>query len=110
MTIKQQVENVLAVSNAGRNSHKEVQVIFMQKYGMALTPEQIEIFKKMPSMESIRRDIQIIQNREGKYRPTKEVEDARYEKFEKMKSTHAEDPDKILHDSKGNNYEIPFNF
>lgn len=47
---------------------------------MDLTPEQIKLFKSLPSMETIRRIRQKLQE-DGKYPATKQVEDARYRKY-----------------------------
>jgi hypothetical protein len=52
----------------------------MQKSGMELTDKQIEIFKNMPSMETITRVRRQLQE-EGKYEATQEVQEARYTKM-----------------------------
>lgn len=83
MTIKQRVENILRVSRLARNSDTELQIIYMQKSGMNLTPEQIQTFKNLPSMETIRRIRQKLQE-EGKFPADAEVEEARYQKFKEV--------------------------
>lgn len=61
MNITKQVENILAYSKAARNSDKELQVIYMQKSGMNLTSKQVEVFRDMPSLETLRRIRQKLQ-------------------------------------------------
>jgi hypothetical protein len=84
MKIMNQVENILKVSQAARNSDKDLLVIYMQKMGMRLSLEQIAIFRKMPSTETIRRSRQAIQE-QGRYLPSKEVEEMRFKKFQEVK-------------------------
>lgn len=86
MTIKQQVENILRAVPSARNSDDELQIIYMQKAGMNLSPKQIEVFKQLPSMETIRRIRQKLQE-EGKYPASENVNEARYNKFKKVRST-----------------------
>jgi hypothetical protein len=97
MTIKQQVENILRASRQARNSDSELQIIYMQKAGMNLTPEQVETFKSLPSMETIRRIRQKLQE-EGKYPADSEVEQARYNKFvdTKQNINHTSSPEELL--------------
>jgi len=84
MKISNQVENILSVSKKARNSDKELLIIYMQKFGLDLSPQQIELFKKMPSAETITRCRRLLQE-EGKYLPTKEVDQARFEKYQEFK-------------------------
>lgn len=84
MTVTQRVENILRVSKDARNSDKELLIIYMQKSGMNLTPEQVEIFKNLPAMETIRRVRQNLQE-QGKYPASPEVEQQRYEKYKNVK-------------------------
>lgn len=86
MTIRQRVENILRLVPATRNSDTELQIVYMQKAGMELTDKQKQLFRDLPSMETIRRVRQKIQE-EGKYPATKEVEQARYEKFKQTRQT-----------------------
>lgn len=96
MTIKQQVENILRASRLARNSDSELQIIYMQKAGMNLTPEQVETFKSLPSMETIRRIRQKLQE-DGKYPADAEVEEARYQKFKEVKQNiQTDDVEKLL--------------
>lgn len=63
---------------------------------MNLSPKQEEIFRGMPSMETIRRSRQQIQS-EGKYPASKEVEKERYIKQLAMRQNiREEDPEKLL--------------
>ena len=99
MTITQRVENILKVSHQARNSDTELLIIYMQKAGMELTPRQVEVFKKLPSMETIRRIRQKLQE-QGKYRADQSVETARYNKFKVMRGsagvTTAQEAERIL--------------
>ena len=96
MNISQRVENILKVSKQARNSDKELLVIYMQKSGMELTPEQVAIFKEMPSTETVRRIRQKLQE-QGKYPADEAVDNARFEKYQAMKYGDREaDPEKYL--------------
>lgn len=102
MTITERVESILRHVPSARNSDKVLLITFMQKFGLELTEKQIELFKKMPSVETIRRTRQSIQE-QGKYPPTKEVEEARYKKYQAMKqSVGLVDPEYELEDIKDN--------
>lgn len=81
MTITQQVENILKVSKTSRNSDKELQIIYMQKSGMDLDARQVQKFRDMPSLETLRRVRQKIQE-SGKYKADQRIEDSR--KFKSM--------------------------
>lgn len=110
MKISERVENILRASTKARNSDKELLVIYMQKSGMELNPKQIEIFKSMPSMETIRRIRQKLQE-QGKYPADSVVEEARYQKFVKVKYgiNHEEPEDLIERDLAKLGYKIkPF--
>lgn len=76
MNVTQQVENILSVSRQARNSDKELQIIYMQKSGMQLTPQQIEIFRVMPSLETVRRIRQKLQEG-GTYPADQKIKQAR---------------------------------
>lgn len=101
MTIKQRVEAILKVSRMARNSDTELQIIYMQKSGMNLTEQQQQVFRDLPSMETIRRIRQKLQE-EGKYLADAEVEQARYNKFVETKQSINSNlsPEKYL-ESKG---------
>ena len=81
MKIAQQVENILRFVPQTRSSDKELLIIYMQKCGMELTDKQMEVFRDMPSLESIRRVRQKLQE-EGKYPASKEIEEHRYSKYQ----------------------------
>lgn len=83
MNIAQQVENILSMSREARNSDKTLQVIYMQKFGMNLTDEQIDTFKRMPPLESIRRVRQKLQE-QGKYSADQTVKKSREWKAMRM--------------------------
>lgn len=96
MNITQQVESILRHSRQARNSDDELEIIFMQKSGMNLTPEQIKIFKEMPTMETIRRTRQKLQE-QGKYEADHSVNEARYAKYQNVRANiQSEDPEKLL--------------
>lgn len=66
MSITQDVEYILSMNRDARNSDKALYIEFMQKRGMDLSPEQIARFMRIPSLESVRRTRQKIQE-QGKY-------------------------------------------
>lgn len=76
MTISNRVEAILKASKDARNSDTMLQIIYMQKAGMNLTQHQIELFKSLPSMETLRRTRQKIQEG-GKYPADKQVKKQR---------------------------------
>lgn len=76
MTITQRISAILDHSKAARNSDTELLLIYMQKSGMDLSPKQIDVFRNMPSFETIRRTRQKIQQ-VGRYKAAPEVEAAR---------------------------------
>lgn len=86
MRISERVENILRASKEARNSDRELIIIYMQKFGMELTPAQIEKFRDMPSTETIRRIRQKIQE-QGKYPADEDVNEARYKKFKETRSS-----------------------
>ncbi len=64
--VKWLVEQILATDEQARNSDKYLIWKIMSRF----TEIPFEVFLNMPSMESIRRTRQIIQNKEGRYPPT----------------------------------------
>lgn len=76
MGVTQQVENILRVSVQARNSDKELFIIYMQKFGLDLDARQIQRFRDMPSLETLRRVRQKIQE-SGRYKASKKIEDSR---------------------------------
>lgn len=84
---------------ATRSSDKELLIVYMQKAGMDLTPSQIAMYKELPSMETIRRIRQKIQEN-GELLATPEVEKARFEKYKKTKGaigvTNAVEAEELL--------------
>lgn len=81
MTTTQRVKAILEYSTAARNSDTALQIIYMQKAGMKLSPEQIETFRKLPSMETIRRIRQKLQE-SGKYTASPNIASQRRAKGE----------------------------
>lgn len=86
MTITERVSNILKYSRDARNSDDELQIIYMQKSGMDLTSRQIRLFKDLPSMETIRRIRQKLQE-QGKYPADHEVNEARYAKHKAVRES-----------------------
>lgn len=84
MNISERVENILKVSRDARNSDKELLIIYMQKAGMDLSQKQRNIFRDMPSSETIRRIRQKFQE-QGKYKADKAVDEARFNKYRKVR-------------------------
>lgn len=66
MNVTKTVESILREHKQARNSDKALMAYYMQLSGMNLTKEQLMIFKDMPSMETIRRVRQKLQE-DGKY-------------------------------------------
>lgn len=96
MKILDQVTNILKASHMARNSDKQLMIIFMQKSGMNLSPQQIETFKRMPSLETVRRTRQLIQE-QGKYPADQRIEEERYNKFKEVRhGIQYEDPEALL--------------
>lgn len=60
------VEDILRNHANARNSDRALFLHFMQKQGMELTRRQVEIFRDMPSLESVRRIRQKLQE-QGKF-------------------------------------------
>lgn len=84
MKVSEQVESVLKHVPQTRNDDKLLQIVFMQKYDVNLSPKQIKAFRKMPDLWSIRRARQLIQEH-GKYPASEEVDRARHDKYVEMR-------------------------
>lgn len=96
MTIQDRVENILKVSDKARNSDRELMLIYMQKSGMELTSKQMEVFRNMPSMETIRRIRQKLQE-QGKYPASEQVNEERYRKFKQTRQNiKYQSPEQLL--------------
>lgn len=99
MNIAERVRNIMQAVPATRSSDKELLIVYMQKAGMDLTPSQIALFKELPSMETIRRIRQKLQE-DGKYPASKEVENKRFEKYKQTKGaigvTTAQEAEELL--------------
>lgn len=72
MTTTDRIKAILSASEAARNSDTALWLIYAQKSGLNLSSEQVEVFKNMPSPETIRRTRQKIQE-EGHYLPSATV-------------------------------------
>lgn len=66
MKVTDKVESILKYSTKARNSDRELLIEFMQGEDMNLTPKQIEVFRHMPSLETVRRIRQKLQEN-GQY-------------------------------------------
>lgn len=99
MGVTEQVENILKASPAARNSDKELFIIYMQKFGLDLDARQVQKFRDMPSLETLRRVRQKIQEG-GKYKANKNIEESRkfksYQMQQQAPSFSAEGLEKTL--------------
>ena len=84
LTVTQRVTNILKYSMDARNSDKQLWIIYAQKSGLNLTPEQIKIINDMPEFETIRRVRQKIQE-DKQYQADPEVKAQRAAKREMIK-------------------------
>lgn len=92
MNVTQRVEAILKAVPATRDSDTELLIIYMQKAGMELSDRQIAKFKQLPSMETIRRIRQKLQE-QGKYPASKAVDKARFEKYRKVRGSIPQNPE-----------------
>lgn len=68
----------------------------MQKSGMELSPRQKQVFRDMPSAETITRVRRQLQE-QGKYPAEEEVDNGRFDKYQQMKhKTPQDEVDDIL--------------
>jgi len=97
MKLTEQVENILKYSKASRNSDTELTLIYMEKYGIVLTEEQKELYRSMPSTDTITRIRRKLQE-QGKYEADEAVNEFRYQKFKDIRNniTFIEDSEQIL--------------
>lgn len=82
MKVTQQVEAILKESRMARNSDRHLMIKFMQQNGMGLTPHQESVFLLLPSLESVRRVRQKLQEN-GKYPADQKI--ARERDFKSMR-------------------------
>jgi len=78
------VEEILAEHVEARGSDKKVILLFLARYGFYLTPEQLELWDKCISFESITRARRKIQA-SGKYKPNDFILQARREREKAMR-------------------------
>ena len=96
MKISDKVESILKNSHAARNSDKELLILYMQQFGLELGSKQVDLFRKMPSVETIRRTRQVLQEH-GKYPADEKVEEERYKKYVQVRhGILDESPEKLL--------------
>jgi hypothetical protein len=111
MTITQQVKNLLAYSKDARNSDKELYILYLQRAGMEMTKEQIQLIREMPSFETIRRVRQKVQEA-GEYLADEPVRKARDNKSmemqQNMPKASASRTEQIL--SNGTKLHVPAGF
>lgn len=79
MNVTQAVERILRDHPNSRNSDKAMFLYVMQEAGMNLSRAQIDIFRDMPSLESVRRVRQKLQE-QGKYPADSEIQKERKHK------------------------------
>lgn len=84
MNTTDRIRNVLRASHAARNSDFELWLIYAAKSGLDLSENQIEVLRNMPTFETIRRTRQKLQEN-GEYPADPEVEQARFDKFKKVR-------------------------
>lgn len=86
--VTSKVEGILSIYKETRGSDKKLLLQYWASQGLHLTPEQKQTFlEKCDIAESItraRRDIQ----QQGKYLPSKEVEQARFDMFQQYKNEY----------------------
>ena len=97
MKLTTQVENILKFSKASRNSDTELILVYMEKYGIVLTEHQKELYRSMPSTDTITRIRRKLQE-QGKYEANEAVNEVRYQKFKDIRNniTFIEDSEQVL--------------
>lgn len=95
MTIAERVASILKHDTKSRDSDKRLMLVYMQRAGMNLSDEQVKLFYKLPSMETIRRTRQSLQM-QGRYPASKVVEQQRYAKFQEMRGGGYLKPEETL--------------
>lgn len=108
MTTQTRVENIMRASRESRNSDIELYIIYCQKSGMNLTPNQMRILRDMPTMDTLTRIRRKLQE-QGKYEADEAVNEARYKKFKHIKQNINYDSPEELLESQG--YKVhPFGY
>lgn len=96
MTNQQRVRNLLEHVPSTRSSDIELIIYYYQKAGVNLSFEQMQKIRELPTPETLTRIRRKIQEN-GEFPATKEVEEARYNKFKSVKQNiNYEDPEKLL--------------
>lgn len=83
MKISNLVEKILSESQDARDSDKVLMLKVMEHYGLYLSPHQQQVYKDMPSTETVRRVRQKLQEG-GKYQADPRVAKERHYKGMRM--------------------------
>lgn len=94
MRTKKLVERVLDLKPEARDNDKLLMLYVWQMQGLHFSKGQIEAFKNASSPESIRRTRQKLQE-EGKYLPSEEVEEKRYELYTETRQAINKAPEAV---------------
>lgn len=78
------VKGILRDFPETRDSDKKLYIRVFEHEGLYLTPEQQEIFSRLPSLETFRRTRQKLQE-QGYYKPSQRVKDMRMHKEVEMR-------------------------
>jgi len=84
MRTKKLVERILELKPEARDDDRLLMLYVWQIQGLHFSEGQLKAFKKASSPESIRRTRQKLQE-EGKFKPSEEVEEKRYELYTQTK-------------------------
>lgn len=82
--VARDVERVLSVNPDARKSDKDLLWMYWRHMGLELAPHQIELFKSLPSPETVTRSRRKLQE-QGKYLPPESITKERYEQAEMAK-------------------------
>ena len=88
-TVQEKVEQALKTNEKARNSDRVLMGIIWQQEGFNMTDEQKKLFMELTNPESIRRERQKFQEK-GLYPASKEVDDARFKKYQEVQGGHKE--------------------
>ena len=90
--LNNQIRQILLLNKKARNSDKELIIEVWKANGLRLTQDQIAIFKKLPSTESIRRTRQKIQEN-GEFLADNNIRRTRKNKADLVRSKIAREPE-----------------
>lgn len=95
MRVTDEVRKILATNIQARNSDRELLLAYMDNEGMDLSPKQREIFRHMPSMETVRRIRQKLQEG-GHYLANKNIATERtFKSYAMQQNTPTAKPETI---------------